>query len=79
MKPTKEVFAERVRAERKDREWTQEKLAARTEIDQSYISRIERGVASPSLDVVDIIARAFKVEPAALLREEHIARRAFYK
>jgi len=46
---------------------SQEELARRANLSQSYISKLSRGVKSPTLDVVDIIAKALKVHPFTLM------------
>jgi len=48
---------------------TQEDLAAVAEIDLSYLSRMERGKANPSVEVLGKLAKALGTTPAALLTE----------
>ena len=45
---------------------SQEAFADRCGFARSYMSRIERGVANPSLDAIDALAVALKVEVAVL-------------
>ena len=61
------VFGENVRYRRKWRRWTQEDLAARANLHPMAISQIERAKTNPTLATVEAIARALKLEPAALL------------
>jgi transcriptional regulator with XRE-family HTH domain len=68
VKPTKAIFAERVKAARKARGWTQADLARRAGLGQSYVSKVEHAGAEATLDVVDALARALRVEPVVLLR-----------
>lgn len=50
-------------------EWlTQGRLAELTGIDPSYISRIERGERSPSLDMLAKLAPAYGLDPLELVR-----------
>ena len=46
---------------------TQEDLAALAEVDISYLSRMERGKANPSVEVLAKLAKALGTSPAALL------------
>ena len=47
---------------------TQERLAFKAGIHPTYLSQVERGVKSPTLDVVDALARALRVEANALIK-----------
>lgn len=49
--------------------WSQVDLAALTGLEHSYISRLEKGVRTPSLDVIVRLAKAFKISPEKLVRE----------
>lgn len=51
---------------REARGLTQADLAEMTGLGQGYVSKIESGVANPSLDKINLIAQALKVEPAEL-------------
>ncbi len=46
---------------------TQEELAHRCDLPLSQIGRFERGVRSPTLSTILILARGLKVEPKELL------------
>jgi len=46
---------------------SQEALAVDAELETVYVSRIERGVANPTLRVLERIARALNVDGAQLL------------
>ncbi|MBA2679491.1 MAG: helix-turn-helix transcriptional regulator [Ktedonobacteraceae bacterium] len=61
------VFGKRVRLMRRTREWSQEQLAERVGVHASYISAIERGTESVSLDNAKRLAKEFKVSLAELL------------
>jgi transcriptional regulator with XRE-family HTH domain len=43
-----------------------ERLAAESGVDRSYVSRLERGVANPSVDVLERLARVLEVEMSEL-------------
>lgn len=45
---------------------TQADLSEMTGLGQGYLSKIESGAANPTLDKINIIAEALKVEPAEL-------------
>ncbi|WP_370978582.1 helix-turn-helix domain-containing protein [Agaribacterium sp. ZY112] len=60
-------FGERVRSARKRRHVSQEELAGRAVIDRSYMSRIERGIVSVSLEKVYLIAQALDCDLSELL------------
>jgi transcriptional regulator with XRE-family HTH domain len=56
-----------LRKVRRDRDITQEQLAAMSDVDQTVISKLERGeIIRPSWDVVGRLARALSVEPEEL-------------
>jgi len=46
---------------------TQEELAQESEIHVSYLSRIERGVVNPSVEILENIAKALKVKSTEIL------------
>lgn len=52
---------ERICRARKQRSFTQEELAFMSDIDRTYITRIERGKVNPSLRTLYKIARALKI------------------
>lgn len=47
---------------------TQERLAFKSHVHPTYISQIERGLKSPSLDVVAAIALALHIKASELIR-----------
>jgi transcriptional regulator with XRE-family HTH domain len=61
-------FGENVRALRNEKKWSQTRLAERSGLHWSYISRVERGVCMPRLTNVEKIARALRVQPSRLLQ-----------
>jgi len=56
------LLGEAVRTKRKGAGFSQEKLAERADLSTVFISRIERGIESPSVDNLVKIARALGVE-----------------
>lgn len=64
------VFGKRLKALRKGRKMTQEELADKLGLHNSYIGLLERGERIPSLLTLDKIARYFGVKPADLIMDE---------
>jgi transcriptional regulator with XRE-family HTH domain len=64
------LFGRRLRALRKLRLMTQEKLGERAGVSGKLVGQIERGDGNPTLDVVAGLAAGLDVEPAALLQFE---------
>jgi transcriptional regulator with XRE-family HTH domain len=63
----KTSLARSVKLRRKELGLSQEELADLAEIDRTYASQIERGVANPSLEVLFRISRALDMELIKLL------------
>jgi transcriptional regulator with XRE-family HTH domain len=59
-------FGENVRAAREDKSWTQENLADRADVDQTFISGIERGTRNPTVITISKLAKALGVGAADL-------------
>ena len=57
-----------VRDVRRIADLSQERLAFRAGVHPTYISQIERGLKSPSLDVVVAIAKALSKRPYQLIK-----------
>jgi transcriptional regulator with XRE-family HTH domain len=66
--PVLTVFGLNVRRQRESRKFTQEKLAEKADLDQTYISGIECGVRNPSLKVIARIAKGLGVSLTELTR-----------
>lgn len=62
-------FGNRVAALRRAAEISQEALADRCGFARSYMSRIERGKANPSLDAIETLAGGLKVAVIELFKE----------
>ena len=56
----------RLRQLREARELSQESLGEKAQLDQTYISGVERGVRNPSVVVLARLAAAFKISIAEL-------------
>ena len=54
-------LASRIRAVRKSRGLSQEALALAAEVDRSYVSQLERGVANPSLAILQRVSEVLGV------------------
>ncbi|EHQ90855.1 helix-turn-helix domain-containing protein [Desulfosporosinus youngiae] len=66
-KTIQEVAGKNIRLFRQAKGLTQEKLAELVNVSSSYIGYLERGLRSPSLDLLARIGTALEVEPTALL------------
>jgi len=62
-----EIFGQRVRALRKEHEWSQEEFAEEVELDRTYIGGIERGERNLALRNIQRIAEAFGMTIAELM------------
>lgn len=65
----KSSLARSVKLRRKELGLSQEELADLAEIDRTYASQIERGVANPSLEVLFRIAHSLNSDIASLVTE----------
>ena len=63
------VFAANVRRFRNDRGLTQEQLGEKAGISSTYVSKVERSVSFPTLDIIVKIAEALEISPAELFNE----------
>lgn len=64
----REVFGRNLRRSRHAKGLSQEALAHEIDMDRTYISSLERGQYSASIDTIAKLARALGVEPDELLR-----------
>ena len=62
------AFGRLLKEQRKISQFTQADLALRSGIAKSFVSRLERGLACPTIDTVFRIANAFDVPPEALVK-----------
>ena len=63
-----EQFGKRIREIRKEKGYSQEKLADIAGLDRTYIGGIERGERNPSLKNIEKIAKALRVQVVELFR-----------
>ncbi|MBL8447590.1 MAG: helix-turn-helix transcriptional regulator [Zoogloeaceae bacterium] len=68
-------FGRAVRQLRERHGWSQEELAARADLNRSYLGEIERGAAMPSLATVAKLSRALELSlPSLMSHFEQVAR-----
>ncbi|AQZ49992.1 helix-turn-helix domain-containing protein [Martelella mediterranea] len=67
MEDVRAILARNIKAARKRLKISQEELAARAEIDRTYVSGIERQVRNPTITVVARFAEALETTTANLL------------
>jgi transcriptional regulator with XRE-family HTH domain len=63
-----EKFGDRIRVLRKERNWSQETLAAETGFHPNYVGMIERGERNPSLININVFAETFGMSLSELLK-----------
>lgn len=64
----RQKFGTRIRALREEAGYSQEAFADVCGYARSYMSRIERGLGNPSLDAIEVLAKALDVEVAELFQ-----------
>jgi len=60
--PLRKQFGLRIKELRQTAGFSQEAFADRCGFARSYMSRIERGGANPSLDAIEVLAQALEIE-----------------
>jgi len=60
-------FGEKIRSVRTAKGISQDKLAVKSQIDRSYIGRIDRGEVNITIDKLYLLAAALECEPEELL------------
>lgn len=65
-----ETVGSQIRILRQERGISQEKLALIAGVNTSYVGQIERGIRSPTIDMLDKIAQALEVNVVELFRPE---------
>jgi transcriptional regulator with XRE-family HTH domain len=63
------LLAQRIRALREERGWSQEDLAEASGLHRTYIGAIERSERNMGIDNLENFAKAFKIPIADLFRE----------
>ncbi len=71
----REVFARNLRKARQERQLSQEALAYEAGVDRTYISALERGVYSATIDMLEKLAKVLGTDAAALLQRPASGRR----
>lgn len=71
MSSLKKLLGQRIRELRQQKNLKQYELARKVDFDPNYISRIEIGVSSPSLEAIEKIAKALQIEPKELFDIGH--------
>jgi transcriptional regulator with XRE-family HTH domain len=61
------AFGSNVRRRRETQDLTQDQLAEKADLDQTYISGIERGIRNPGIKNVARIAKALGISTAKLV------------
>jgi len=64
----REVFATNLRRLRHKKGLSQEELAYTADINRTYISKLEKGISYPGLEIIGKLSSVLDVEPAALLK-----------
>lgn len=63
------IFGEVIRSCRKEKGISQEKLSADSNLQRTFISRLERGLTQPTLVTIFELAQALGVEPVEMIAE----------
>ena len=66
-KDLRQAFAANLRRLRHAKGISQEDLAYSAEVNRSYLSKLEKGVSYPGLEIIAKLANVLGVEPAELL------------
>jgi transcriptional regulator with XRE-family HTH domain len=61
-------FGQSVAKHRRAKEFSQEALAEKADLDRTYLSDIERGVRNPGIKNVIVIAKALGITPSDLMK-----------
>ena len=60
-------LAVNLRRLRNEKGWSQEEFADRAGIHRTYVSDLERGARNPTIEVIERLAKPFKVKAGSLL------------
>ena len=64
----RQAFAANLRRLRHAKGISQEDLAYEAGVNRTYVSKLEKGVSYPGLEIIAKLATVLEVEPAALIR-----------
>ena len=70
-KDIRDIFRINLRYYRIKNKMTQEDLAVKSDLTDKYISDLERGIFSPSLEKLDMLAEALNIDTYLLLKDDH--------
>lgn len=62
-------FGDYLRQKREQKSWTQPEAAAKVDIEQSYLSKLETGKSYPSEDIFNRLVGAYQFDPADMSRQ----------
>ena len=65
----RKIVGQNIRALRKEKGWTQEKLAWSAKLTSDCLGSLERGTVNVSIDALERIAKSLGVEPKKLLEK----------
>jgi transcriptional regulator with XRE-family HTH domain len=65
----KKIIGWNLRKLRVPKGWSQERLALESNVDRTYIGKVERGSENVTISTLEVIAKALEVPVAALLIE----------
>jgi transcriptional regulator with XRE-family HTH domain len=68
-RPLQSIFGEVIRSYRKEKRISQERLALDSDLQRSFISRLERGLTQPTLVTIFELAQALNVEPVQIIAD----------
>lgn len=69
MEEPKKIVGANIRAQRKQRDWTQERLAIEAGMHLNEVGRVERGVRDMRVSTVAKLAKALGIPAMELLRD----------
>ena len=61
------IFGEVLKEKRKEIDISQEQLALKSNLDRTFISKLERGIHQPSLESLFMIAKVLECSPTELV------------
>ncbi len=67
MSSLEKAFGQAMRERRRELGISQEELSFRANVHRTYISQLERGIKSPSLKVIELIAQALNMSGSRLV------------
>ena len=67
------LFGRRLKALRRSKQLTQEQLGQKAGLDYKHLGSLERGEKAPSLEGIEKLAKALKVEPYELLLPDRLS------